>query len=217
VDRLRDRSIRGGEEREVAPTGSEELSLTEKRREQIIKATCECIVEKGYSACTMQDIAKKTGLSKGMIHYYFSTKENLLISVMENLVSQWDRVIAERINDIKDPQEAIHGLLDACCEIAQDGVSYNMLVKFWAELSHKKAFEEVNANFYNHYREMIREIIEEGINQGKFKEVDSHLLATIIISIIDGLSLQWLFEKDAFSLMKAKNMAGELILTFLRK
>jgi AcrR family transcriptional regulator len=196
---------------------ADEIPLAEKRKEQIIKATCQCIVEKGYNTCTMQDIAAKTGLSKGMIHYYFATKENLLISVMENLVNQWDKVIADKLNGIKDPHQAIWGLLDACAEIAQDGVSYNMLVKFWAEMGQKKAFEEVNANFYSHYRKMIKEIIEEGINQGQFNAINAYLLATIIISIIDGLSLQWLFDKDAFSLSEAKKMAGDLILAFLQR
>lgn len=210
MKKIENQGIGGGNSPNLIP-------LTEKRKEQIIKATCQCIVEKGYSAATTQDIADRTGLSKGMIHYYFNTKENLLIAAMENLVNQWDRVISEKINGIKDPKKAIYGLLDACVEIAQDGLSYDMLVKFWAEMGQKKAFEELNANFYSHYRGMIKGIIEGGIDQGKFRKVDSYLLATIIISIIDGLALQWLFEKDAFSFSKAKKMAGDLILAFLQK
>ncbi|OGW14803.1 MAG: hypothetical protein A3G93_16685 [Nitrospinae bacterium RIFCSPLOWO2_12_FULL_45_22] len=198
------------------PLQIEEIPLTEKRKKQIIEATYQCILEKGYNACTMQDIADKTEVSKGIIHYYFDTKEKLLISAMENLVNQWDALIADKLNGIKDPKQALRGLLDVCLEIAQDGVSYEMLVNFWSEISQKKAFRDVNAHFYSHYREMIGDIIEEGINQGLFKKVDPHLLATLIISIIDGLSLQWLFEKKAFALGKAKKMAEDLILALLR-
>lgn len=210
MKKIENQGIEGGNSPNVIP-------LTEKRKEQIINATCQSIVEKGYSAVTTQDIADRTGLSKGMIHYYFNTKENLLIAVMKNLVNQWDWLIADKLKGIKNPTRAIYGLFDACGEIAQDRVSYEMLVKFWAEMGQTKAFEELNANFYSHYREMIKDIIEEGINQGQFKKVDSYLLATILISIIDGLSLQWLFEKDAFSFTKAKKMVVGLILAFLQK
>lgn len=48
----------------------------DQRREELINATYLEVAEKGYSAVTLQDIAKRAGVSKGSTLYYFATKED---------------------------------------------------------------------------------------------------------------------------------------------
>ena len=48
-----------------------EPDIAQEKKNEIILATLQCIKKKGYSHFSMQDVAKLSGVSKGIIHYYF--------------------------------------------------------------------------------------------------------------------------------------------------
>jgi AcrR family transcriptional regulator len=66
------------------------------RKNQIVNATVDCITKFGYHNFSMQDVAKKAGVSKGIIHYYFLNKDDLMMSVL-----------AKVAGDIEDIQELV--------------------------------------------------------------------------------------------------------------
>ncbi len=58
----------------------------DERRKEIIHAARELFQEKDYDKMTMQDLMKKLNIAKGTIYHYFSSKEDLLESVVKNLI-----------------------------------------------------------------------------------------------------------------------------------
>ena len=58
----------------------------DERRKEIIQAARELFQEKDYDKMTMQDLMKKLNIAKGTIYHYFSSKEDLLESVVEDLI-----------------------------------------------------------------------------------------------------------------------------------
>jgi len=82
--------------------GIEERKEREKlaRREAIRGSAREFFFGKGFSATTMNEIAKKAELSKGALYLYFASKEELYVSVMsEGLSIFFERT--EAINRVK--------------------------------------------------------------------------------------------------------------------
>jgi AcrR family transcriptional regulator len=53
------------------------------RRSEIVKAAYRVLSERGYEATSIKDIAKAADIAPGLIHYYFATKEDLLVAVVE--------------------------------------------------------------------------------------------------------------------------------------
>ena len=68
------------------------------RRAQIIEAAISCFLEKGYTNTSMSDIIKASGLSSGSIYSHFSSKEDILISA-----------INERLNSVKELYDTFPG------------------------------------------------------------------------------------------------------------
>ena len=66
------------------------------RRAQIIEAAISCFLEKGYTNTSMSDIIKASGLSSGSIYSHFSSKEDILITA-----------INERLNNVKKLYETL--------------------------------------------------------------------------------------------------------------
>ena len=54
------------------------IDVAAERKDQIVRATVECITKYGYHNFSMQDVARTAGVSKGIIHYYFLNKDELM-------------------------------------------------------------------------------------------------------------------------------------------
>ena len=50
----------------------------EARQTAILEATCRVLIERGFAALRIQDVARQLGVSTGLIHYHFESKEQLL-------------------------------------------------------------------------------------------------------------------------------------------
>ena len=64
---------------------SPKQGMREKRREQLTRAAMACIVRKGYDHVTLEDVSREVGMSRGIASYYFNSKEDLLVSVLQML------------------------------------------------------------------------------------------------------------------------------------
>src|SRR3954468_17994402 len=53
------------------------------RREAILEAACGAIVERGFAATRIADIAQLAGTSPGTIHYYFETRDEVLMAALK--------------------------------------------------------------------------------------------------------------------------------------
>src|ERR1041384_5971436 len=84
----------------------------DQRREELIKATYLEVAEKGYSAVTLQDIAKRAGVSKGATLYYFATKEYLFWGALEWMVEHIHERLHAAVKAVDDPVEKIKVMLD---------------------------------------------------------------------------------------------------------
>ena len=60
---------------------------TEQRRAQIVQALARGMARSGYAKATIQEIAREAGLSPGLIHYHFRSKQEVLIGLIESLAT----------------------------------------------------------------------------------------------------------------------------------
>jgi hypothetical protein len=74
-----------------------------------------------------------------------------------------------------------------------------------------------NASQYARYRHLAKKIIAEGIRDGYFKECDPARVASALIGLIEGFTIQWIFDEKAFDLVRAQKMTEEIIIGFLKE
>ncbi len=82
------------------------------RRGQIVRAASTTLARQGYNDTSLKDVAREAGVAPGLLHYYFESKQELLlevVSAMEREMTQdWQAAVA----DIEDPLERIVAALD---------------------------------------------------------------------------------------------------------
>jgi TetR/AcrR family transcriptional repressor of bet genes len=71
-------------------------AIKEIRREQLIVATIDCIARKGFSELTLAEVAETAKLSTGIVNFYFKSKDALLIATLNHMVSDFQRLVANR-------------------------------------------------------------------------------------------------------------------------
>ncbi len=69
--------------------------MSDETRDQIVAAAYRALVKGGYHATSIKDIAEEAGVAAGLVHYYFETKEDLLVAAIEHgcaaLFKEWKR------------------------------------------------------------------------------------------------------------------------------
>lgn len=81
-------------------------------RERIFKAASEVFEEKGYAGARMQEIADRAGINKALLHYYFSTKEQLFMAVFQVLLKKMFEKIISIFEQEASFREKIRRFLD---------------------------------------------------------------------------------------------------------
>lgn len=86
------------------------------RRGQIVQAAAAVLARQGYGDTSLKDVAREAGVAPGLLHYYFESKQELLLEVVvrmeREVISDWQAAIA----DIEDPIERIVAALDHVAE-----------------------------------------------------------------------------------------------------
>lgn len=88
------------------------VGMEAERRRSLISATVDAIHECGYCDITMAQIAKRAGVSGGLVHHYFGSKDQLLAATMRHLLKDLGTAIRERLARAETPRERISAIID---------------------------------------------------------------------------------------------------------
>ncbi|WP_225335712.1 TetR/AcrR family transcriptional regulator [Halomicrobium urmianum] len=155
-------------------------------REQIMDATFAALCERGYADLTMQSIADEFEKSKSLLHYHFESKEDLLVSFLEHLLEAF-------IADIEDcpemdPAQRLLWIAELVVTREDDAASdlHTVLLELRAQAPYNESIREQLVRNDAAIREEIADVVREGIERGRFREVDPEAFAATFRSAIEG-------------------------------
>ncbi|MCX8059033.1 MAG: TetR/AcrR family transcriptional regulator [Spirochaetes bacterium] len=198
------------------PRGRSEL-LIKRRKEKIMISTYLTISEKGYSTITIKDIAERANFSRGLLFYYFDSKEHIFIETLKWVNERISKRLEKKLSNIMDPCEKMKiKLEDSFLSIKENRLFYLFYLDFLREGARDKIFYGPNKEFNNSAIEKIKRILDEGVKSGDFyDDLNIEDVAKVIKAIVDGLLIQWLFD-EAENFFYYKNLAisniGKLVI-----
>jgi TetR/AcrR family transcriptional regulator, fatty acid metabolism regulator protein len=174
------------------------------RRLTLLKAAFREVAERGFSNVTLQDVARRAGVSKGVPLYYFDSKEVLLRDLFAWLIDSIHLRMREAVDAADGPVEKVRALVALIFPSpSKNRAFFRAYVDFCGLAARRESFREIHERFYAGCREIDRGIVEEGISRGLFLVRDAAETASAMRAIFDGLMLQWLSEKDPESCFAA--------------
>ena len=169
----------------------------DQRRQELIRATYLEVAEKGYSAVTLQDIARRAGVSKGATLYYFATKEDLFLGALEWLVDHIHGRLHAAVAAQQDPIEKLRAMFATIFCSAQEARQFFLAYSDFVSIgTRNKRFHDLNAKFYQGCACHNREIIEAGMQSGVFRAVNVEDACSMMRALVDGLMMQWFFASE---------------------
>ena len=167
------------------------------RRLALLKAAFREVAEKGFSDTTLDDIARRAGVSKGVTLYYFESKDELFRDLFSWLIDSIHERMREAVAREEDPVGKVRALVAMIFPSpSKNRAFFRAFVDFCGLAARHERFRQVNARFYAGCREIDGGIAEEGMRRGVFAVRDPREAGSTMRAIFDGLMMQWLSESD---------------------
>lgn len=158
----------------------EGIAVANNKLQEIIAASIQLFKEKGYHATSMQDIADAVGLQKGSLYHYISSKEELLIIIIQEALE----VYVGRLNEIAAGDVPPRVKFAAALRFHLIGIATNlgMLTIFLRE-AHALTPEqrEIVQRETERYNSVIEGIYAEGVRDGVFRPLDPKLACRTVL------------------------------------
>jgi AcrR family transcriptional regulator len=163
-------------------------------RERLIAAGTAILSEKGIEATTVKEIARRAGVSPGLFHYYFATKDDLLLAVVYEAGARFGEQLMQEMRRMSS-EHAFSGMamLAVAAVSRRDPTWYRLRYELYA-------LGLRNANFLPAVAQMLakgKQGIAETIQQyTRMDEAQAQAIAAIFHACTDGLALQQLAQPD---------------------
>ncbi|WP_114576089.1 TetR/AcrR family transcriptional regulator [Saliphagus sp. LR7] len=153
----------------------------------IMEATFRALSKHGYTDLRMRDIGEEMDLTRQVIHYHFEGKRALMSSFLEYVIDQYEGSV--EVEEDADPRTELDARIDQCLfgpEFEEFGHWDRM--KVYHELyTYAQNDDDHRALFDDHYdriRGSVVEVVERGIEEGEFRNVDAELMGQLLTDVI---------------------------------
>lgn len=189
----------------------------EERRAQLVEAALNIAERGGISAVTIRAVAEEAGVSLGVVHYCFESKEALVAAMAESLVLQlsagmreafasvWD---SQELSGLRDLREVLHTGLTGMWPLIEATADRQLLtyeITAYA-LRHRAAGAPLAGSVADEqYRVMDVEatvFLEESARRtGCVWTEPVEAIARFALAVIDGIVLRWLVDRDSSAIL----------------
>lgn len=168
-------------------TASTEPAAGRARVDAILRAACRVVVEDGAHDLRMATVARQAGVSKALVHYYFSTRQELLRAAFVFAEEERERTLEEELETLASgAARAEHALLHAVDpDLDESPALWN---EVWSSLRSDPELRPLVQQHYRGWAERIVRLLEEGQADGSVSaRVDAVEAGWRLAAIADGL------------------------------
>ncbi|MEP3245763.1 MAG: transcriptional regulator BetI [Sneathiella sp.] len=161
------------------------VGMEDFRKKTLISATLHTIQDKGSIDIRVSDIARRAGVSSGLAHHYFGSKDKLILAALRHLLTEFRAQVVEELVRARTPRERLSAIITASlneCQFSQDNVTAWLI--FYAH-----AQESVEAQKL--LRVYVKRLQSNLIHSLKpLAGPQSGIIAEIVGSLIDGIYIR---------------------------
>jgi len=161
----------------------------EQRREQILDAARELLLEKGYYHISMRQIATLAELGVGTIYSYFKSKEDIYADLSTDVFDQLYDAMRKAADGAASPPEKIRGIANALLDFSSDHRMYYDFLDYFISTPRTIFPPEMKERVDYHGNrilEPVAEAIRQGMASGRFRKVSPERHALIFFGSVHG-------------------------------
>jgi len=192
----------------------------EEKKAQILEASIRIFSKKGLNNTKISDIAENAAIGKGTIYEYFKSKDEIFAASFYYFMEKFEKSISRQLFRVHNPLEKIRTYFSAWADMFEGNhLEYlEIVLDFWAEgVRERNDPWMIDLNtLYSKNRNMLDTLLSECLAKGEIKQVDTKLIASIMLGTLDGILIQWIMDGKAFTMKKAVLLFVETMIDGLK-
>jgi AcrR family transcriptional regulator len=192
-------------------TVKNEETKTNGIEEKILDAAMHVVSTKTISGTRMQLIADAAGIPKSNLHYYFKTKQNLMLALHRRAVTRLIDVRRETRPKCRDALRAHMELFFSqklYC-ILNDPEFDFVEIDFWSQTNIEPEYRSIMRDAFRIWRQEIEDIIVR--YKPDLPELERKQLPYVLISLLEGATLQYHLDSQSFDIKSYMDYCVDLI------
>lgn len=162
--------------------------MASNKQAEIALAAIKLFEQKGYHATSVQDIADEVGLQKGSLYHYIHSKEDLLLQIAQQAMSEFNHRLEKVINlDIPAKEKLVLAIENHITVSTSNLQTTTVLLREAFALGEHP--HQVVKELTDRYLELWTEIIREGQSKGEFRKTDARITALAVLG-----SCNWVYR-----------------------
>lgn len=156
-------------------------------QEEILHATYRALCEHGYADLTIQHIGEKFDKSVSLLYQHYDGKDELLLEFLSSMLEEFEESIPAPPAD--DPAAHLEAILDGALshEISTKRQEFEAeMVELRAQATYDDRYREQFTRHDQFFQERLLEVIQAGIEDGTFRNVDPERVVKFMFTSIEG-------------------------------
>jgi AcrR family transcriptional regulator len=192
--------------------------LEGEKAQRIIEAMRASVGKRGAAGSTFDHVAREAGVSRGLLHYYFGSKERLLVEVVRHDCEVRIKVMDERLARAGSVDAIVQALVHGLEEFIEEepgnqAVTYEML----SASRHSEEIRSELAELYRRWRSHLADALRAKEREGVVKlQAEPESVAAVLFALGDGFGIQLSSDPDwqselpfALGVRVARQLLGE--------
>ncbi|MDW7739977.1 MAG: TetR/AcrR family transcriptional regulator [Bacillota bacterium] len=178
----------------------------------ILEAAVKTFAKTGYHRTRVADIAREAGVADGTVYIYFKNKEDLLISLFQNLMNNFVSGLRSELVHCSSADQKLSSIINY--HLTTLGQKHDQARVTQIELRQidKTINEGISKPLMNYFR-LIEEVIEEGKNEGLFRiGLNTRTARKVIFGAIDEVVTCWVMSSKPYDLTELRKPVFDLLL-----
>ena len=166
--------------------------LDGEKAQRIVAAMRESVGSRGAAASTFDVVAREAGVSRGLLHYYFGSKERLLVEVVRRDCDARIAALEHALARARSADEVVAILVASLEDFVEDEPGGSAVVYEMVSASHySEELRAEMAELYRRWRDHLADALRAKQQEGVVSlDADPEAVASIIFALDDGIGLQ---------------------------
>jgi AcrR family transcriptional regulator len=184
--------------RAAAPAGPGGRSLSGEKAQRIVEAMRRSVARRGTAGSTFDHVSREAGVSRGLLHYYFGTKEQLLVEAVRRDCELRMELLEHRLAKAQTADDFIDLMAQNLRETVDEDPEFVTLVFELFMLSRRnKDIAEEYGGLMRRMRGQVAAMLAAAHGEGILRlHAEPEAVADVLFSLADGLALRMLAEPD---------------------
>lgn len=190
------------------------IDATNGTSQRIVKTAVSCFFDYGYHATSMRQIAAKAKIQPASVYHWYSSKEALLVFIMERFIDDLTDAVRAAIAQHADPRQqleaAVHAHVVLHARHRQEALVSDTEIRALSTRQRKRIVER-----RDRYQQIIRDVIDRGMACEEFDCDDAGLATNAILVQCTGVA-SWYRPRGRLSLEAVAHAHAQLVINSLR-